>query len=160
MKPAVLLRSLGALVGDDAFQEALDTFSSEWLLKQPTPWDFFSTFERVAGMDLAWFFGPWWFETGTLDQAVARVDGAETGQATVVIENRGEIWAPAFVVGTTDTGTTVSAILALDAWSRDSRTATLSLETDGPLIRVAIDPDRLMPDVAPDNNVWVAPGGM
>ncbi len=152
-KPATLLRSLRSVLGDSIFDLAMTTYAREWLLGHPTPWDFFNTVERVASRDLDWFFYPWWFETGTLDQAITGV--ASTGNRTVVtVHDRGEIPAPSPLVGTTASGRRVETVIPIDTWLRGVRTATAVLEAAEPIVRIEIDPEHRFPDVDPSNNVW------
>jgi len=157
-KPATLFRSLRAVLGDETFDRAIDTFAREWLLKLATPWDFFHTVERVAGRDLDWFFHPWWFETGVLDHAVERVErveGGETGTVRVTIGDRGDNPVPTTVVATTADGRSVSATIPVDTWLAGTRTATVTLQAPGPVVRIEIDPEHLFPDVNRANNVWM-----
>ncbi|MGH7443304.1 MAG: M1 family metallopeptidase, partial [Longimicrobiales bacterium] len=44
-KPGSLLRALGGVVGEDAVHRGLQLYADRWLLKHPTPWDFFATME-------------------------------------------------------------------------------------------------------------------
>jgi hypothetical protein len=129
---------------------------SDWLMKHPTPWDFFASFETTAGRDLDWFFGPWWFGTGVLDQAVSNVTGAETGTAEVTIQDLGAIRAPTPVVGISSAGDTVSVVLPAGYWANGTDTVSVTLEAGAPIVQVIIDPDRIFADTAVDNNVWTA----
>jgi hypothetical protein len=157
-KPALLFRSLHWLLGADTFGTALATFTSEWLLRHPTPWDLFATFERIADRDLSWFFYPWWFETGVLDQAILSVEGAETGRALVTVADRGDIPAPALVVVTTAAGDTASAVIPVETWLTGTRTAAVTVEAPGPITRVVIDPGQIFPDADFTNNLWEVAG--
>jgi len=157
-KPAVMLVSLRAVLGDAVFDRAMRTYASEWLLKHPTPWDFFATFERVSGRDLDWFFYPAWFETGVLDQAVAAVQPVEGG-VNVVVRDLGDLPMPTTVAVTTEDGATVESDIPLETWTREGRrTATVALPTSGRVTRVEIDPRRLFPDADRSNNVWTPAG--
>ncbi|MEX2583360.1 MAG: M1 family metallopeptidase [Gemmatimonadota bacterium] len=156
-KPGVLFRALRTIMGENAFREALDSYAREWLLKHPSPWDFFSTFERVAGRDLDWFFYPWWFETGVLDHGIASVEGAASGRAVVTIVDEGEVPAPALVFGVTAAGEAVGAQVPIETWLAGTRTATVTLEAPAPIVAVVIDPTQIFPDADMENNVWEAP---
>src|SRR5690606_32686878 len=46
-KPALLLRALAHIIGPEALHLALREYSRRWLLKHPTPLDFFNTVEDV-----------------------------------------------------------------------------------------------------------------
>jgi hypothetical protein len=153
-KPATLFRALEAVVGEETFRRAIDTFAREWLLRHATPWDFFHTVERVAGRDLDWFWYPWWFETGVLDHAIERVEGAETGTLRITVRDHGDNPMPTPIVATTAAGQTVRTTIPVDEWLAGTRTATATLQAPGPVIRVEIDPEQVFPDVNRANNVW------
>jgi hypothetical protein len=57
-------------LGKDLFREALKEFTNRWRGKHPIPYDFFYTFNEIAGEDLSWFWIPWFFERGYPDLAV------------------------------------------------------------------------------------------
>jgi Peptidase family M1 domain len=155
-KPATLMVALRAVLGEEVFNAALRTYAREWLLKHPTPWDFFHTVERVAGRDLDWFFYPWWFETGVLDQAVSRVEPLQGG-VRVTVRDLGDLPMPAVVVATTAEGLTSEIEVPVESWTEDRlRTVTLTLPAAGGVTRVEIDPRHLFPDVDRTNNVWTA----
>jgi hypothetical protein len=158
MKPGVLLRSLQHLLGEETFRRALLTYSTEWLMKHPTPWDFFNTMERVSGQELDWFFEPWWFGTGILDFGIASVEGAETGRAVVTVEKIGENPAPALVMGRTAAGEIARATVPGSAWLPGVTAASVTLEAGDPIEVIVIDPEQIYPDPRLDNNVWEAAG--
>jgi hypothetical protein len=153
-KPATLFRALRAVVGEESFDRAIDTFASEWLFKHASPWDFFHTFERVTGRDLDWFFYPWWFETGVLDHAIEHVEGAQTGTVRVTVRDRGDNPMPTPITATTATGHTVSTVIPVETWLAGARTATVTLQAPGPVVRIEIDPEHVFPDVNRADNVW------
>ncbi|HET6230765.1 MAG TPA: M1 family metallopeptidase [Longimicrobiaceae bacterium] len=153
-KPAVVMRSLRAVVGTDAFNRAMTTYAREWRLKHPYPWDFFHTVERVSGQKLDWFFYPWWFETGTLDQAIASVRPVDGG-VEVTVRDFGQIAMPTTVVVTGDNGATTEAEIPVSAWlGGHTRTVTVTVPAMGRATRVELDPRQLFPDVDRANNVW------
>jgi hypothetical protein len=157
-KPAAMLVALRAVLGDAVFDRAMRTYATEWLLKHPTPWDFFATFERVSGRDLDWFFYPAWFETGVLDQAIVAVEPVEGG-VNVVVRDLGDLPMPTTVAVTTEGGTMVESDIPLETWTREGRrTATVALPTSARVTRVEIDPRRLFPDADRSNNVWTPAG--
>ena len=70
------------------FCRAYRTYGLRWQYKHPTPYDFFNSFNALGGQDLSWFWRTWWYETWTLDQAIASVSPAG-GKLVVTIEDRG-----------------------------------------------------------------------
>jgi hypothetical protein len=153
-KPAVMLGALRTLLGDSSYTAALDTFMGEWLLKHPTPWDFFHTVERVSGRNLDWFFEPWYFTTGVLDQAISSVDTSTAGMVQVTVRDLGSNPMPAYVVATLADGQTVTATVPVETWLGGARSATVTLAAPSPVVRVEIDPEQRFPDVDRKNNVW------
>jgi Peptidase family M1 domain len=157
-KPAVVLRALRGVVGDSALARAFRTYVREWTWKHPQPWDFFHTVERTAGRDLSWFWQPWWYGTGTLDQAVTRVETV-SGGVRVTVRSLGTVAMPATVTVTSGDQGQTAVEIPYDAWSRGNGEVTVSVPAFGAVSRVEIDAAHMFPDVDRTNNVWT-PNGM
>lgn len=151
-KPAALMHSLRTMLGEVTFDTAIRRYVEEWSYTHPAPWDFFNAMERAAGEDMDWFFGPWWFETGTLDQAISGVEPVDGG-VRVTLRSEGEIAMPVHLVATTSAGESVQVEIPVGRWQSDG-TASAVVQASSPVVRVEIDPDRAFPDVDRDNNVW------
>jgi hypothetical protein len=156
-KPAVVLRALRGVVGDSVLARAFRTYVREWSWKHPQPWDFFHTVERTAGRDLTWFWQAWWFGTGTMDQAVARVEPTEGG-VRVTVRDLGGVPMPATVTVSSGEGGKTAVEIPVDAWRGGTREVTVSVPAFGAVTRVEIDADQLFPDVDRRNNVWTPSG--
>ncbi|HEU0300079.1 MAG TPA: M1 family metallopeptidase [Longimicrobium sp.] len=156
-KPSTNFVALRGILGEATFNRAWRTFHQRWAFRHPYPWDLFATFEEVAGEDLDWFWRTWFYETWTLDQAVALVTEDARG-ATIVIEDRGLAPMPARVTVTRENGETQGVEVPVETWLEGLRRATLTLPpAASPIVRVEIDRDNLFPDVDRDNNVWTRP---
>ncbi len=153
MKPATMLTALRGVLGDDVFYEATRTFIAEWAYKHPYPWDFFNTFERVSGRDLDWFWRSWYYENWTLDQAIeeVQVDGIET---TITVRDNGLAPMPVLLGIELESGEVMGRRIPVTAWLNGATTASFSLATDSPIVRVVIDPENIFPDVDISNNGW------
>jgi hypothetical protein len=156
-KPATLLVALRRVVGGETFREALSTFLHEWSYRHPYPWDLFRTFERVSGRDLGWFWRSWYYETWSLDHAVAGVERGDGG-ATIRVEDRGWGIMPVPLEIELADGTTLTRTIGVERWLDGRREATATVKVDAPVVRVEIDPSRELPDVDRANNVWRADG--
>jgi hypothetical protein len=156
MKPATVLHALRGVLGEETFDRAFREFMSRWAYRHPYPWDMWRTFEDVSGRDLEWFWRSWYYETWTLDQAIAsvRADGART---TIVVEDRGNVPMPVRLAITTADGQLRREMIPVDEWLTGARSASLTVQTASPVVRVEIDPERYFPDVDRDNNRWERP---
>jgi len=152
-KMATNLMSLRALLGDTAFLSIYRTYGQRWQFKHPTQYDFFNTFNSLAGKPLGWFWRTWWYETWTLDQAVASV--TPNGQTVMItIEDRG--LAPMPVRLAVTRGDKVERIdIPVDVWLKGAKQYTLSLPAIPAVTAVEIDPENVFPDVDRSNNRWV-----
>lgn len=154
-KPAVMLHALRGIVGEDLFWQAFRTYAERWTFKHPQPYDLFNTFEDVIGRDLDWFWTPMVYETWTLDQAIKSVESTADG-VTVTIEDLGLTPMPVPLRVTYADGTVAEEWIPVETWLADTREAQLRFDA-GTVTRVEIDPNRFLPDIERDNNVWEQP---
>ena len=154
-KPATLLRALETVIGQETVWESLRAYADAWMYRHPDPVDFFNTVERVAGRDLDWFWHPFWYETGYLDQAVLGVEivGSE---ARVTVGDEGSAPMPATVQVTLSSGEALREAVPVEAWLAGAReqVVTFSIPGGASVDLVEVDPDVVLPDVNRDNNVW------
>lgn len=154
-KPAVLMVALREVLGHDVWAEGYRTFLSEWAYKHPTPWDFFNTFERVAGRDLDWFWTSYYYETWTLDHSVQNVRMPTGGGSIIVVEDRGLAIFPTQVRARTTSGETIEYTIPVDHWLGGASTHEHEVPASaGRVTRVEIDPSGYAPDVDRSNNLW------
>ncbi len=69
-RPAVALRSLPAVIGDEAFLRGMRHFSREWRYDHPYPEDFYASFQEGSGEELEWYFEELFQGRGTVDWSV------------------------------------------------------------------------------------------
>ncbi len=154
-KPATLLVALKAVLGEEAFRAAYRSFIHEWAYRHPTPWDFFNTFERFAEEDLDWFWSSFYFNTWTLDHAVANVTPKSAGGAVITIADRGLAIFPASVRVRTSNGMDFVHQIPVEHWLEGNDTYEIDVASSaGSVTRVEVDPDGSAPDVDRDNNMW------
>ena len=151
-KPAVSMHALRGLIGEDRFRPIYKEYARRWAFKHPQPYDLFNTFEDQLGEDLDWFWRTMFYETWTLDQAVASVD-QRSEQVVVSIEDQGLSPMPARVRVTYEGGHTAEQVIPVNVWLSGQRQATLTF-APGTVTRVEIDPEQFFPDVDRQNNVW------
>ncbi|HSJ14529.1 MAG TPA: M1 family metallopeptidase [Longimicrobiales bacterium] len=152
-KPAAALVALRAVLGDTVFMGGYRDFLRQWRYRHPYPWDLFNAFEAASGRDLGWFWRGWYYETWTLDHAIAGVR-AEHDSTRIVIEDRGRLPMPAMLRVRLANGETRIASVPVEHWLAGHRQATVSVATPSPAVHVEIDPEQYLPDVDRGNNVW------
>jgi aminopeptidase N len=144
------------VLGQDRFDYAFRKYIRDWAYKHPTPWDFFRSMENGAGEDLAWFWKAVFLENYQLDQAITKVeyskDDPKNG-ALVTIENLQQMAMPVTVEYTTVSGVTARKKLPVEIW-QSTATWKFLLPVEEALKSVVIDPDKVLPDMNPDNNSW------
>ena len=155
-KMASNLRALRGLLGDSLFLAAYREYGKRWLFKHPQPDDFFNTFEDVSGRDLDWFWRTWWFETWTLDHAVAGVREGKDG-AEITVEDRGLAPMPARLAVTHADGRVERLEIPVDAWLGGARRQVVRASRGAAVTRVELDPEHLFPDIDRTNDLWSAP---
>ena len=153
-KPATVLVALRGLLGEETFLKAYRTYLDTWSFKHPYPWDMFQMFETVSGRELHWFWRSWYYETWTLDQAVADVESTEAG-TRIVIEDRGLVPMPVYLTITRQDGEVLSREVPVEHWLGGARIAEVMIPSGAEVVRVEIDPDYAFPDINRKNNVWI-----
>lgn len=147
----VLLRE--RILGPERFDSAFRAYIERWAFRSPTPADFFRTIEDVSGEDLGWFWRGWFYGTGTLDQAVVKVEQDED-RVRVVFANRGELLMPLEYEVQYSDGTTERRRVPVEVWATGDRHEA-TWEARGRRVRaVVVDPDGAYPDVRRANNRW------
>lgn len=152
-KPALMLSILReAVVGREAFDHAFREYVRRWKGKHPQPADFFRTLSNETGRDLDWFWRGWIYTTARVDQAV---DSVRAGSDTTLLylSSRGQMILPVTLELRYADGTTEMRSLPVEMWSLGNR-FTYRLATAKRLTSVTIDPQRIYPDIARDNNSW------
>ena len=152
-KMSTILVALRELLGEETFMRAYREYGRRWVNKHPTPYDFWNTFNDVSGRDLAWFWRVWFFETWTLDQAVADVRAAGDS-VQITIEDRGLVPMPVRLAVTRADGTVQRLTLPVEPWLAGARRQTVALGSRSAVTKVEIDPELRFPDVERANNVW------
>jgi len=166
-KPATVLVALRGLLGNETFTKAYREYLRRWRYRHPKPWDFFNTFNDVSGRNLDWFWRTWYYETWTLDQAVAAVTAGTSGATgatgargttgatgtTIVIEDRGLAPMPVRLTITHADGSTEQREIPVDVWLTGATRTEITV-TGAPVTAVEIDAKGEFPDANRGNNKW------
>lgn len=156
-KPAlglIILREY--ILGPDRFDPAFKTYIERWAYKHPTPRDFFNTIENVAGEELDWFWRTWFFTNKNVDQAITGlnyIDGDPQKGALISVAERGGVYLPVTVEVVERDGDRGRKRMPVEIWQRNEEW-TFRYDSDSKIERVELDPDGILPDVNPGNDVW------
>jgi len=150
----VLLRE--QILGPERFDFAFKTYINRWAFKHPTPDDFFRTIENASGESLQWFWRGWFLNDWRLDVAVSDVkyiDNDASKGALITIDNLGKMAMPVILEIKTKSGKTDRMKLPVEVWERNA-SWTFKYPSTEEIESVTYDPDKVLPDYNPDNNVW------
>jgi hypothetical protein len=156
-QPASALLGLRELLGHETFDRALTEYTRRWLFRHPSPWDFFATFEDVAGRDLDWFWVPWFYGPGIHDFAIEDVEVHAMGgknHIVATVRNEGTVLMPVRLVVTSADGERVAAEAPAERWFEGKRAIAVEAMVDGEVASVTLDPEGLFADVDPSDDVW------
>ena len=160
LKSSAVIFMLRDVVGPDVLQEALREYHRRWRFRHPYPEDFFRTVEDVSGRDLGWFWDQWVRGTASLDFAVddvrqRRSRGGWRAEIDLVSRDAGTM--PATVRLSLADGTRRDLRVPEDAWRRGEVHEVVEEGLPARVVRVEVDPARILPDAVEANNRWPAP---
>ncbi|PTS95720.1 peptidase M1 [Pedobacter sp. HMWF019] len=145
------------VLGADRFDYAFQNYIKHWAFKHPTPFDFFRSMDNGAGEDLSWFWRGWFLESWRMDQAITSVAPAKKNGVAdgynIVVANLEKMPMPVILQITTASGKKDIVKLPVDVWMRNS-SWIVHYPTNEEVVSVVLDPDKVLPDVNPDNNTW------
>jgi len=133
-------------LGEEIFDRGLQEFTHRWKQKHPAPFDFFNTFNEVAGEDLAWFWEPWFFELGYADLGI---DVSKSGDVT--IKNKGGFPVPIHLKATFKDGTTRLYDEPASVWKEGKKSFNINIDND--FVKLELD-TKLTPDAFVNDNIW------
>lgn len=148
-RPAVAYHLLRLTLGDDLFKTALHEYISRWNRKHPMPYDFFNTFNDVAGEDLSWFWQPWFFEKGYPDLAIKEL----SPENILVVEKIGSFPVPVEIKVFYEDGTMKQISENASVWADGKNTISVSLDKKIKIEKIELGND-MIPDSDRSNNLW------
>ena len=150
-----LLREV--VLGHDRFDRAFQTYINRWAFKHPTPDDFFHTIENVGGESLQWFWRGWFVNNWRLDVSVRSVTYNDTTNyakgAVITLDNLEKMAMPVILEVKTVSGKKDRIKLPVEIWERNTAWSFRYPCTEE-IESVTYDPDKVLPDFNPANNVW------
>jgi hypothetical protein len=153
----VMLRE--QILGPERFDFAFKTYIQRWAYHHPTPDDFFHTMENAAGESLQWFWRGWFANNWRLDVSVRDVryvDKDPSKGAIITVDNLEKMAMPLILEIKTKSGKVDRVKFTAEIWERNKNWSFKYPSTEE-IESVTFDPDKVLPDSNPDNNVWPRP---
>jgi hypothetical protein len=144
------------ILGSERFDYAFRTYIKRWAFKHPTPSDFFNTMNNVAGENLDWFWRGWFYGTEGADQAIENVKYVDNDPAKGIIVslvNNKPLLLPVILEVEEADGKKTRLKLPVEIWQKGNK-KDIKVETTKKVKQVALDPDKLLPDMTPANDVF------
>jgi hypothetical protein len=155
-KPSLGYLAMMDLLGDDLFKKCLHAYMDRWHGKHPLPWDFFFTFNNVAGKNLNWFWNNWFFSNNYID-LVLKTAGKTSKGYSVTIQNAGGMAAPVNVVVTYTDGTKETFHQTPAIWEKNQKEAVINIVVKKEVQSIALD-GGIFVDSDKTNNEWKLKG--
>lgn len=153
-KPAVGLDLLREQVlGEERFDKAFRYYIDNWAFKHPTQWDFFRAIENSSGESLDWFWRGWILNNWKVDMAAKEVTYQNDTTALITIECLEQLPMPVTVEIKEENGTSKRVNLPVEIW-QSGPTWRFRYVAGSKIESVNVDPDKALPDVNTNNNVW------
>lgn len=153
-KPATGLFMLREyILGPERFDNAFKAYINAWAYKHPQPSDFFNCMENVAGENLNWFWRGWFIENGNIDLGITNVK-QDKDSAVISFINKGDMPMPVVFKITFEDDTNEVKTLPVEVWQRAKEWDYL-VRSSKKIRAVEIDPNRLLPDIEPQDNSWI-----
>ena len=152
-RPSIAYEFLSDMLGDEIFLNAIREFINRWKGKHPTPYDFFYTFDDVAGKDLSWFWKPWFFEYGYPDLAIEKVE-VDNNKLRITIQRVGNIPTPVKLKVVYENESDEEFYYSAEVWKENDLFYVIEVELTNTLKEVQLG-DKTIPDSNRENNIYL-----
>jgi hypothetical protein len=152
-RPGIAYYLMRDFLGEEVFDNALREFIDRWKGKHPIPYDFFFTFNSVAGEDLAWFWKPWFFEHGYPDLSLKNVQITDT-TIKVEVGKIGQLPVPIKLIAYFEDATKEEIYHPASIWRDGKSELIIEMPMRSRLSKLELG-NGYIPDVNRDNDVFV-----
>ncbi len=151
-RPGLAYDYLRGALGKELFAECMHEYMKRWHGKHPIPYDFFFTFNEVAGKDLSWYWKPWFFERGYPDLAIKNAS-YDNGKLKIEIEKVGIIPTPVKLTITCEDSSIIKIDRTAEVWENGESTLTIEKETNKKPVSIILG-SASVPDSDKKNNYF------
>ena len=151
-RPGIAFYYLQDVLGREKFIKTLQEFIRRWNCRHPVPYDFFNTFNSYSGVNLNWYWNPWFFNKGYPDLAIASAEQND-GILKIIIENKGMIPVPVYLVLRDENNLEKVIYKSPLIWSKGNRKIIFEQEVDNKIISIKLGNSQI-PDINKTNNTY------
>lgn len=168
-KTAAMLKNLEYVLGRALFDKCMQHYFNQWKFCHPYPEDFRNSIIQYTNIDLNWFFDQWLETTKTIDYKIGRVKkGKAKNEYKITFKRKGSMQMPIdfTVLDKNDSAYHYSipntwfekpvrsnVLPRWIGWGKVKPTYEATVQLNGKLKNVIIDPTRRLADVDMTNNV-------
>jgi len=138
-------------IGKQKFAKSLQLFAKRWNGKHPTPYDFFFTFNEAVGEDLVWFWKPWFFEIGSANLSLGKLETKE-GKTFINIDNKSGFPVAIDLTVKYSDGTEKNYTEKCNIWEN---TKSYKIKLDNDKIKSIVLDSEKSPDSNPNDNTII-----
>ncbi len=153
-KPALGYLYVKDMLGDDLFYKGLHHYIRTWNGKHPMPYDFFSSMNAGAGVDMNWFWKRWFIDSGVPDLAISKVTEGKK-KKTILIESKGEKPVPVDLTIVFTDNSTEKIHRPVSVWEKGGRVVSISLNSEKKIREIRLG-STYVPDVNKKDNLYKA----
>jgi len=151
-RPGLAYDYLRGALGKELFAKCMHEYIKRWHGKHPIPYDFFFTFNEVAGKDLSWYWKPWFFQRGYPDLAIKNAS-YDNGELKIEVEKVGIIPTPVELEITCEDSSVIYINKTAEVWENGDSKIIIDKEIKEKPISIILGSDRV-PDSDKKNNYF------
>ena len=145
-RPSVAYNYLRKTMGDSLFFKGFHFYMKNWNGKHPTPFDFFTAMEKGSGLNLEWYFKPWFLQKCYADLAIEEVK-----DNTVYVANKGGLPLPVDITVTFEDGSSKKVYKKADVWKNNNANIAVEFDNSKKIKSIELGNPEI-PDIYKDNN--------
>ena len=154
-RPGIAYMFLRDFMGDELFSRALKEFMNRWNGKHPLPYDFFFTFDEIAGEDLSWFWNPWFNHYSYPDLTIKEVK-KDGNKLFVTVKRTGNTPVPIQLNFTYETDQESIIYKTADIWKDGKDEIVVEYSPQGRVMNIELGSD-IIPDTNRKDNIYLMP---
>ena len=152
-RPANAYDFLRKMLGDKLFLNAMHEYMDRWHGKHPIPYDFYFTFNDVAGKSLNWYWKPWFFDFAYPDLSISEVV-INGNNLNVKVQKNGTIPVPVKLTFIYADSSQAEIYRDVSVWASGNKNIIITEKTDKTIDKIILG-DAQIPDLNSDGTIYI-----